>query len=58
MKVSDPKLRISLTEKLIQNICKLAEFYVDKIFAVLASEGFQGELQLFVPKGTLARVNF
>ncbi|VDD90489.1 unnamed protein product [Enterobius vermicularis] len=55
MKVSDPKLRISLTEKLIQNICKLAEFYVDKIFAVLASEGFQGELQLFVPKGTLAR---
>uniref|UniRef100_A0A158R5N8 BAI1-associated protein 3 n=1 Tax=Syphacia muris TaxID=451379 RepID=A0A158R5N8_9BILA len=55
MRVSDPKLRLTLTEKVVQNICKLAEFYVDKIFAILASEGFQGELQLFVPKGILAR---
>ena len=56
LKPSDARLKANLTEKVVQNICKLAEFYVDKMFAVLAEEGFQGKLQLFIPKSTMTRV--
>uniref|UniRef100_A0A915C336 BAI1-associated protein 3 n=1 Tax=Parascaris univalens TaxID=6257 RepID=A0A915C336_PARUN len=49
MRVSDVRLRVDLTEKVVQSICKIAEYYVDKILAQLASDGFCGDLQVFIP---------
>lgn len=47
--VKDIILRIELTEKLVNCICKVAEFYVDRVMAQLAADGFCGQLQPFLP---------
>jgi len=47
--VRDVMLKIELTEKLVNCICKIAEFYVDRVMAQLAADGFCGQLQPFLP---------
>ncbi|VDK43292.1 unnamed protein product [Anisakis simplex] len=56
MRVCDVRLRVDLTEKLVQSISKITEYYVDKILAQLASDGFCGELQVFVPGALVSMV--
>ncbi|TMS36235.1 hypothetical protein L596_003449 [Steinernema carpocapsae] len=53
MHVSDAVLRADLTEKLVQCICKIAEYYADRVLAQLASDGFCGQLQAFIPAALL-----
>uniref|UniRef100_A0A158Q3A8 C2 domain-containing protein n=1 Tax=Dracunculus medinensis TaxID=318479 RepID=A0A158Q3A8_DRAME len=53
IRISDILLRVELTGKIVQNICKIAEYYVDRILAQLASDGFCGELQVFIPEALL-----
>ncbi|KAI1705747.1 c2 domain-containing protein [Ditylenchus destructor] len=43
--VKDLLLRTELTEKLVQSICKIAEYYVDRVMTQLAADGFHGQLQ-------------
>lgn len=57
MRVSDVRLRVDLTEKVVQSICKIAEYYVDKILAQLASDGFCGDLQVFIPGALVSMVS-
>uniref|UniRef100_A0A915DV92 Uncharacterized protein n=1 Tax=Ditylenchus dipsaci TaxID=166011 RepID=A0A915DV92_9BILA len=45
VQVRDLGLRTELTEKLVQTICKIAEYYVDRVMAQLATDGFHGQLQ-------------
>uniref|UniRef100_A0A914ELV1 BAI1-associated protein 3 n=1 Tax=Acrobeloides nanus TaxID=290746 RepID=A0A914ELV1_9BILA len=49
MEVKDVCLRAELTEKLVQCICKIAEYYIDRVMAQLATDGFCGQLQPFLP---------
>lgn len=56
IRISDILLRVELTGKIVQNICKIAEYYVDRILAQLASDGFCGELQVFIPEALLIMV--
>ncbi len=56
MEVSDVRLRVDLTGKVVQCVCKVAEYYVDKLLAQLASEGFCGQLQAFLPAALLTSV--
>uniref|UniRef100_A0A7E4ZTK6 C2 domain-containing protein n=1 Tax=Panagrellus redivivus TaxID=6233 RepID=A0A7E4ZTK6_PANRE len=42
-------LRAELTEKLVNCICKVTEFYVDRVMAQVAADGFCGQLQPFLP---------
>ncbi|VDN03420.1 unnamed protein product [Thelazia callipaeda] len=53
MRVSDIRARIDLTSKIIQSICKIAEYYVDHIFVHLACDGFCSDLQEFLPTALL-----
>jgi BAI1-associated protein 3 len=48
-KVNDVTLCAELTEKLVNCVCKIAEFYVDRVMAQLATDGFCGQLQPFLP---------
>lgn len=56
--VKDINLRIELTEKLVNCICKIAEFYVDRLMAQLAADGFCGQLQPFLPPALINIVCF
>lgn len=56
--MSDIRIRVDLTSKIVQSICKIAEYYVDRILAQLASDGFCGELQVFLPAALLTMVRF
>ncbi|CEF60676.1 C2 domain and Munc13 homology 1 domain and Mammalian uncoordinated homology 13, domain 2 and Mammalian uncoordinated homology 13, subgroup, domain 2-containing protein [Strongyloides ratti] len=47
--VYDINLRADLLVKLVQFICKLAEYYIDKIMGQLAQDGFCGDLQFYLP---------
>uniref|UniRef100_A0A0N4Z372 C2 domain-containing protein n=1 Tax=Parastrongyloides trichosuri TaxID=131310 RepID=A0A0N4Z372_PARTI len=47
--VYDIILRADLLIKLVQFVCKLAEYYVDKIMGQLAQDGFCGDLQFYLP---------
>ncbi|CAD5215790.1 unnamed protein product [Bursaphelenchus okinawaensis] len=49
MRVEDVILRVDLTEKVVQTICKIAEYYVDRVMAQLASDGFCGMLHPVLP---------
>uniref|UniRef100_A0AC35U571 C2 domain-containing protein n=1 Tax=Rhabditophanes sp. KR3021 TaxID=114890 RepID=A0AC35U571_9BILA len=47
--VSDINLRVDMLVKLVQFVCKVAEYYVDKITGQLAQDGFCGDLNPYLP---------
>lgn len=54
--MSDIRTRVDLTGKIVQSACKIAEYYVDRILVQLATDGFCGELQVFLPAALLTMV--
>ncbi|KAI6214820.1 Protein unc-13-like protein D [Aphelenchoides besseyi] len=49
MTVKDVYTQVDLTEKIVQTVCKIAEYYVDRIMAQLAADGFCGQLNPVLP---------
>ncbi|KAI6187857.1 Protein unc-13-like protein D [Aphelenchoides besseyi] len=49
MAVKDVYTQVDLTEKIVQTVCKIAEYYVDRIMAQLAADGFCGQLNPVLP---------
>lgn len=49
MRPHDVHLRVELTEKVVLTICKVAEYYVDRLMAQLAADGFCGVLHPVLP---------
>jgi hypothetical protein len=39
-----------MAERIVQTICKVAEFYTDKMMGQLAQDGFCGQLQANLPQ--------
>ncbi|KAI6176733.1 Protein unc-13-like protein D [Aphelenchoides bicaudatus] len=49
MAIKDVYMRVDLTEKIVQTICKISEYYVDRLMAQLATDGFCGQLHPVLP---------
>lgn len=49
MNVKEIHLRIDVTEKVVLTICKISEYYVDRLMAQLAQDGFCGQLHQVLP---------
>lgn len=48
--VRDVALRVELSEKLVLCICKVGEYYVDRVIAQLTADGFGGQLPALMPQ--------
>lgn len=58
VKVRDVALRVELTEKLIQCIVKVAEYYVDKVMTQLSADGFNAQMSVQIPQPLINVVCF
>ncbi|CAJ0946889.1 unnamed protein product, partial [Mesorhabditis belari] len=52
--ITDAQLRAELTERFVDLLCEVVKTYAFKTIQQLEAEGFQGELQVFLPSALLS----